>query len=269
VVEAKVHAALEDHQNPFKLSAFCRSKADHRTAAKAGYAHQLLELGKGRRKIHYIVLQKETRARAQIVRLGERTIDCQSKTWADLIPETESQLVKDFLDSLGSFDIPHLTCRILKSKNNTMHTIAAAQMFKTLEEVCLKLGLKIGKNARWDVETAQEKSFFGIKVESSPSQFSKIKSLARPSNELAWFGFEDFEKNGDRVHRKSVWIYAIGASVKETEKFLKSCGFNPLNEDGHLVLTPRDNKTIGDFEWFALVLEKLRNEPQGQSSLGG
>jgi hypothetical protein len=190
--------------------------------------------------------------------INRRKIEWRFRAWKDLVPAFESKLVTDLLDSLALFNLPHLTTRILRNMENAPSTSPAAQMFKTLDEACHDVKLTIGDNADWHVEVEPSGSFFGVKVHRGAKSFSELNEVAVAKNELAWFGFEEIQDNGQKVHRRSLWIYASEGRVKKTERFLKGRGLVPTVEKSFVMLSPGTTQ-IDDISWFKSILKALQD----------
>ncbi len=250
VVEAKINAALQPHQNP---------TMDEFQAAPGGYGFQIKEKYPNERERFYIVLAKDVVA---IPRGTCKSSDPQFmgfRRWGELEDmKDQSALITDFLDSMGLLGIPELQLRSFKKMKLEQTTESAANMFCILEGLANRY--KLARKDRWDVQSkAGEGHFVGVKI-SSGGVFHKLSSCVGPAIQtIGWFGYE---APADAIPRISVWFYPEDQQAfLATERFVAGrLGRVSLQKSDFAFCVSRDPaSSLDDVTWFQDILEKLRD----------
>lgn len=250
VVEAKINADLQPHQNP-TMDAF--------QAAPDGYGFQIGEKYPNEHERLYVVLAKDVSA----IPRGEHT--CANpqfigfRQWGELEGmRDQPPLITDFLDSMGLLGIPELQLRSFRNMQLEQATESAAKMFCLLEGVANRY--KLTQKDRWDVQSKADEGYFvGVKV-SAGGMFQELTRCVGASNQtIGWFGYEAPAGAQPRI---SVWFYPqTQQALVATQRFVASrLGPASFQNSEFAFFVSRDVASrLDDVGWLQSVLEKLRD----------
>lgn len=260
IVEFKIHAFLQDHQNPGKPD-FLTTEG-YGVVAKKHLDH---------RPVHYFVIDQSDSLFAwdKSQPLG---IKCRHLKWAQIAdawkhrrvdaPQWESAIIEDLFESLGKIGIyafRHMKTDKLKV---TASLVDAAEAGQILTHVVEMIPVQRG---RWDLATQHESPeswSFGVNVHATsgtraelPPAHLLLRNMIQPSTrDLLWFGYE----NGtvDQALIRSVWFYCgnpIAAEQLQNQLF-------DLPQSTYLV--SRDKDVQG---WYSVVVRGVNSASESDS----
>jgi hypothetical protein len=250
VVEAKINADLQPHQNP---------TTDAFQAPPNGYGFQITQKYPSERERFYIVLAKE------VVGTPKGESKCSNpqfigfRRWGELEDMTDaSALITDFLDSMGLLGIPELQLRSFKRMRLEHTTESAANMFCILEGLANRY--KLAGKDRWDVQSKNgEAHFVGIKIREG-GLFEELSNCVGSGNgTVGWFGYEAPAEAQPRI---SVWFYPQDQqSLLATQRFVTDrLGSVSFQSSDFAFCVSRDAASgLDDVSWLQNVIEKLRD----------
>ena len=257
VVEAKIQAFLESHQNP-TLPEFHLAPKGYGVQINANYPNEPERF--------YLVLGKEL---SSIQRGNAKCFSPEFlgfKQWGELEGmKDQSGLIGDFLDCLGHLGIPELQLRSFKSMKLQQSTEAAATIFSLLDGLAKHFKLA-ARNDRWDVQADSKGKFIGISIPPGGVFGELSKCVGSTAQKIGWFGYES-PLNGEP--RITVWFYPENKSAQaKTERYVSQRLFpdRPQTREDHYegfpfyVSRPPDSPKE-DVPWFLDVLTKLADVP--------
>lgn len=242
VVEAKVWAPLDCHQNPnedfFKL----RSRN-----GKNGYGWQMKDKwGASKEKLVYVVL----RPSAEICSKQDPRIEMRFARWCEMDGLSQSSLASSFVEWLGSLRIEGLMkLNVERGKFAELLDKTWAMKFM-LEAVGDCSGLET-KKVMFKLD--QQDKWIGCVILAKSPALTHLKKFAhRSKNELGWFGY-DSDENG--TPKLSVWFYA--GSEKQAAQMRKKYPGAILNKGSNELIWYQPSGSESDFEWLVSKLNWL------------
>jgi hypothetical protein len=252
VVEFKIGANLEEHQNPSTERFFLPP----RTGERAGYGWEIAQFAarENWRRLRYVTVEKK--ASWSNVRREDHNLECVHSEWKQFLREdvsTESKLETDVYNCLSRFEVTIFIARIMKDK-------------KLAKEATQPLAILIGVLATFDVEfrtklLSGNSEGLGIEIDSKdfPNFAKNIEAEAHPAE---WFGYESYAPLGPRL---SVWLSCYDkntgrikpAARDRIKRALQKFGFEERqfrDEEGSLNVFCKADDSPGDLEWFTKVL---------------
>ncbi|MEO7679002.1 MAG: hypothetical protein ABIV39_19790 [Verrucomicrobiota bacterium] len=250
VIETKIGAMLDDHQNP-TLPQFL--------SAPNGYGLQINRNYKTEGERYYVVLSKDA-AINQASRCSAPKF-LGFRQWGGLGKMANpSELVSDFLDSLGCLGIPELQLRSLKSMMNLQDgTASAARIFTLLEGLSKYFQLSYRKRKeeeeKWDVQINADRQHFGINIPSQGRFKQWSQCVGSSAKTIGWFGYESAMNEKPRL---SIWFYPEKGTLKKVEEFVFSrLGKKCTLHDDVCYISRSPESTVDDVTWFESYLDKL------------
>lgn len=269
VFEFKVHARLENHQNPWLKNL----RPDDNTPfwaevkdGKNGYGHEIERNYPGFSTIHYIVVrQNETEYNeTKPCQRNGKTFWFKRRSWRSLL-EPNSKLQEDLVCSLGETAIDELKdyrMKKIKIKNDQLEGFfKGTSSLELLVHVGKRLGLKNAKITsdlvRLCTELSNDTSLRQLGVE---LPLETIKSLEGIRNKFDGCEFGYYSANR-RQFTAEVWFYGANESQLKLKQLLKSMEksveFDKAEKDASVLRVVRTAETsLSDFEWFCKVLGK-------------
>jgi hypothetical protein len=248
VVEAKIGAELQPHQNP-SMTEF--------HAAPSGYGVQIQVKYPDEKDRYYLVLARDVSA---ILR-G----DCRNSSpkfrgflqWGELAGmAAQPDVVTDFLDSLGALGIPELQLRSFSNMRLEKNTGSAADIFTLLDGLAKSFNIT-GRKGRLDVQVSPEVKFVGVNIPPG-GKFAELSQCVGPSAEtIGWFGYESPHDGEPRI---TVWFNPENQRAGERAKKFVSTKLpaEKLHErDLSFYVTRNADSKLDDITWFQDILGKL------------
>lgn len=259
VIEGKIKAKLQDHQNPTKGRAFWRR----------GYGHAILEQFKDHPNLHYILL-----GYPKPIALREyRHIACHRVFWSDLEKDfpaagDQTDMATDLADCLAELQVDAFYLR----KTRTMRISKPNETAKAFD--VLRGTLKAINASQQYIHGEWRKDGWEYGSEIRPSRskeavaLTKLRRAVKPIRREAvgWFGWQsaNLEKGS-----RSVWFYCGNERIRKVfaerlKNRLKRDYFvtSKIDEDQrkrYLSVEPARsaNQTTSDQEWFLSVFKVL------------
>lgn len=278
VIEFKIGAELEPHQNPAESTRFLDDKQ-----TPIGYGKQIAELYKGYGgSICYIVISHEKRFEKLDLQVNSARIVCINKTWSDVgsLP-TESEIAKDLFDCLGSLGVREKKFRIPAMKYTEKlvlgsQTVGAAKTYEVLKHTIE--AMEIDQDfVKPDISFTPEDAYFGMKFERRPNTgnardtLSRLQKLVNPKPEDKYVCWVGYQQKGSQPTELSVWLYCDSDSQDviygHCEAAMIDVAEAKVRKDHTYVVVACDHtKSSGDRLWFQKVLSRIIQENKSVAS---
>ena len=188
VVEIKIGATLQNHQNPERKEFWEKSDDDRE---KEGYGFLWLHDPEFREyeKIHFITLERQSSWRHPN-QLHSR-LNCFSKEWRNLKRKDESQIEKAIYDFLGSRGVNTFISRTMSMKIDPNEAAGGVHVYNilkaTAEEIPTPLDLEVSSSDKED-------PYFGVRLKTK--DFPEAAQLIKADEKgyLGWFGYHSFSE---------------------------------------------------------------------------
>jgi hypothetical protein len=258
VIEFKIHAPLDKHQNPHN-GLFWRKKKKNE---KSGYGWEILEaLGNFKEKTYLVI--HESKSFAPVSKCG---ISCESKTWEELKTEWSCRqggdvagLGGDATKTLGSFGIECFKNRYvdnMKISKDAKIAYGAVVMLRKLA-TDEKLGFSKRKNDSIDAGEDEDGAWFiGKSILGSSNK--ALASLVSRKSIVAWIGYMS-EPDSLYVQlfcRNEKARQQCREALKSVRKLYPSTALDD-EEDFQLTVFQVADPDLIDKEWFSSILRAL------------
>jgi len=242
VVEAKVWAGLDCHQNPNEDFLERRSRN-----GKAGYGCQMLDKwGAKIEKLVYLVLKPGAENCAK----QNQRIETRFVRWCELDGLSSSSLLVSFIEWLGHLRIEGLMKYNFENIKLAEATQKALKVHSLLEGVRCESGLKTGK-----VIYSSDGQWIGCGILAKSHELANLQKFANPaSRELGWFGYVSDENGTSKL---SVWFYA--ESTEKASQMMKEYSGAILNQESNELIWYQPSSSESDFEWLVEKLNWLKS----------
>jgi hypothetical protein len=270
ILEFKIHAFLQDHQNPGKADFLMRE--GYGAVARKHHAH---------RPVQYVVIDQRDSLFAWD-KSQPSGIKCRHLQWAqiadawknlrDEASPWESAIIEDLFESLGKLGIYAFSHMKTDKSKVTTSLVDAAEAGQILTHVAEMIPVQ---RDRWHLTTQHESTdswSFGVNVLATSGTRAvlrkahlNLRDVIQPSsNDLIWFGYQS--ETGDFPMALSVWFYCGSEkAAKEVKKKLMpletaACTVQQEKENDTwfnvVVKTNKTNKKC-DRDWFLSVFKQL------------
>ena len=249
VVEAKIGASLDDHQNP--------SLADFNQLPK-GYGHQIKTKLNSVRERYYLVLMRDCSNYKMKIQGSLDPMFLGFHEWNELSGiQKKSNLTIDFLTTLGYLGIPEMNLQNLKG-NVENDKASTAKMLSILHGLARLFKIPT-RNSLWDFRFSKDEgSYVGINIPRD-GIFTVLSKCIGPTKKIiGWFGYENPSGGKGRL---SVWLYpedSTKSELKKTKQFVsKRTGSKVEMSDSALYVVRDDSSVKDDVSWLQETLLKL------------
>ena len=256
VVEFKIEANLEEHQNPSTKRFFLPT----RTGECAGYGREIAQIASREnwRQLRYVTVEK--RASWSKVSREDHNLECVHSEWKQFLREDvkeESKLEADVYDCLARFGVAIFFARRMKEMK------IAAQATQPLA-ILIRVLAKFGVNFRPKLLNNVNTEALGFEIHSK--DFPKFaKNIEAEEHPAGWFGYESDAPFGPRL---SIWFSCYDTNTGQIkpaarERIKKALQAVPIKErqfrdDGaSLNVFCKAEDSPGDLEWFTKVLTAI------------
>ncbi len=254
VIEFKVNADLEDHQNPD----FKEFNSRENSKNSGGYGWEIRNRFQGQ-SVTYIVVGADAKFKPR-----ESPLRCYQKEWKE-ISGAESSIVNDLYDCLEEMGIDGFAGRHM-TKTDNQHLCenlgVAALMLQVLQDACVTANLPV-QSVKPDIYSSRDLLFFGLTIGRTLKRdlTQRLKDLVQPvAEDIGWFGYE---RSGDK-NIVSVWMYCGNAdAMKHVYKRWRSAGFPESDifehaaEPNRIRLEKHSGESDGDKEFLVSALKAL------------
>jgi hypothetical protein len=268
VIECKINASLQSHQNPTKPEFYRKEKP-------SGYGHCVMTHFPNH-DLLYVVLGPRALELPENAPSG--TIQYRLKAWRHLVDFFPcSSITDDFFQSLDRLGVSDFSMKTLQPIRITGHQQVndAAQILGILDSVLGNAGLGLSKRSyspEWHFSQSNNPAaWIGMSFAakgSHPEHFvQKLSSLAnRQDGQLGWVGYEYSSENSEL--RRSLWLYCGDkphadqiASIlqKVPSEDQNSPELVRDNEDRHVGIKSPCGIGATDLDWFKSVFRRLGN----------
>jgi hypothetical protein len=247
VVEAKIRAPLDAHQDPHK------DFRKRRSGGKIGYGCQMIDKREWKTKaLIYVVLRSESDAheKPRSLRIAGREIRVRFARWCELDGMSDSSMLTSLLEWLGRLRIKGLMEHNFKNMKLAQFMEKAWNLDSLLEAVRSESDLKTRK-----VKCERDNASIGCDILSQNADLRYLKEFANhTASVLGWFGYVVAP---DGKPRLSVWFYA--GSEEKAKKFTRRfSNFTPFKEDPKAAVCFQPPNSKGDFRWLIDTLKRLK-----------
>ena len=259
VVEFKIGADLEQHQNPSMQRFF----APARNAERSGYGWEIRQTASRDKWVHLRYVTVENSASWDKVGKATSNLVCLPREWRQFLRgdvSEESHIETNVYDCLARFGVTTFVSRRMKEMKLAAQ---ATQLLAILFGVLDKFGVKFRSKLLNIVNS--EGLGFEIHSKDFPNIAKNVEAEAHPAG---WFGYESYGPLGSRL---SVWFSCYDkntgrikpAARDRIKRALQKFGFEGRqfrDEDGSLNVFCKAEASPGDLEWFTKVLAALNEK---------
>jgi len=252
VVELKIHASLEDIQNPAKRQFGLANGYGRLFAANFGFHGEALR---------FVVLgAKPVRLRPHPWTLPVRVAQ---RNWRDLAASFPiSSICKDLALSLGMLGINAFPAAEVTNMKVDTRQIELAKTLAIIRETERRLWPR--NRCKSDVGFEKGDWFIGVELQRTEVEPARsLQKLVQPRWSVGWFGYQGEEGGPPSL---AFWFYC-GTSegrrkiASKLRHRLKGCSIDatrpPEYDEFYLVVTARRHAFNNDCEWFCNVFRKL------------
>jgi hypothetical protein len=249
VIEAKIWAKLDPHQDPGKDFLKRRGRK-----GKVGYGCQMIDKW-SKSKRFYVVLKPATEPKTRIA----QGITTSFMQWCELDGLSDSSLAASFVRWLGTLNIEGLMKHNFENVKLAEFMHKAYKVHSLLEAVRKDSGLKTGKVKYSDVSASQ---WIGSDIYANNRELAHLKKFANSSNgKIGWFGYIIAE---DKAPKLSVWLYATSKSKAIQMQKLCPRPRPRIDEDKQAsiwsLIWYQSPHSKSDFEWLCETLNGLKRK---------
>lgn len=263
VVELKLHADLQNHQNP-SLEEFWTSEKE----GKVGYGLQIGKQYGEFKKLCYVTLQKHaswTSLNKATLNLMRRRLSCSHKEWSDLRkidPDHESEIEKAIYDFLGTHGVNAFVERKMIMKMNNKEIPNGIHAYNLLKFTMESLGQK----APYELEVSlpgESSPWFGVHLPAKMFKklatviFAVSDSPISNSKHAGWLGYDKYPDLSK--FEPTVWLFCESSSANKKIRRLLGANYKMCNPEDHQLRISPKNEPADDMAWFCSLIEKLGN----------
>lgn len=247
VIECKVGAGLEAHQNP-QVPSF----------AEDGYGFQLIKHEGSVADLRYIVLGLR-----EPLHLPQRhptlPIWLAQRRWGDLeCPPPAGSLMEDLFNTLGELGVGNFHMHRTKNLTITTGLQGIAQAYAIIDDTLRSLDLDRCSGKITVARLSDTSSWLGcyLHVKGKSATEAQLQKTLQSSDYLSWVGYI---ANADASVERSVWLYCEDAARAQWLKKALAPEF-PVSsiekDDGYhcVVIAETAASGIPDSKWFSQVL---------------